>query len=64
MVQKYCSVGISCLVAVSAPIMLAIEQAQEGGLMLVGFARDGRHIIYNNPSAMVKAQRALIACLG
>lgn len=64
MVQKCCSVGISCLVAVSAPTMLAIEQAQEAGLMLVGFARNGRHIIYNNPSAAVKAQHALIARLG
>tara|TARA_R110001606_G_scaffold399222_2_gene582441 strand:- start:96110 stop:96961 length:852 start_codon:yes stop_codon:yes gene_type:complete len=64
MVQKCCSVGISCLVAVSAPTMLAIEQAQEAGLMLVGFARNGRHIIYNNPSAVIKAQHTSIARLG
>lgn len=64
MVQKCCSVGISCLVAVSAPTMLAIDQAQEAGLMLVGFARNGRHIIYNNPAADLKAQPALIARLG
>jgi len=64
MVQKCCSVGISCLVAVSAPTMLAIEQAQEAGLMLVGFARNGRHVIYNNPSARVKAQHTLITRLG
>lgn len=64
MVQKCCSVGISGLVAVSAPTMLAIEQAQEAGLMLVGFARNGRHIIYNKPSAAIKAETALIARLG
>jgi len=64
MVQKCCSVGIACLVAVSAPTILAIEQAQQAGLMLVGFARNGRHIIYNNPSAEIKAEQALIARLG
>lgn len=64
MVHKCCSVGITCLVAVSAPTMLAIEQAQQAGLMLVGFARNGRHIIYNNPCATIKAQHALIARLG
>ncbi|UTW13153.1 formate dehydrogenase accessory sulfurtransferase FdhD [Marinobacterium rhizophilum] len=47
MVQKSCSAGIGALVAVSAPTALAIEQAQQAGLMLVGFARPGRHVIYH-----------------
>jgi FdhD protein len=49
MVQKSCSVGIGALVAVSAPTSLAIEQARQAGQLLVGFARPGRHVIYNNP---------------
>ena len=49
MVQKSASAGFGCLVAVSAPTSLAIEQAREAGLKLVGFARDGRHTIYHDP---------------
>ncbi len=49
MVQKCASAGIGCLVAVSAPTSLAIEQARQAGLMLVGFARSGRHVIYHQP---------------
>lgn len=52
MVQKSCSAGIGALVAVSAPTSLAIEQAREAGLLLVGFARPGRHVIYNKPSSL------------
>jgi FdhD protein len=67
MVQKSCSAGIGALVAVSAPTALAIEQAQQGGLMLVGFARPGRHVVYhpggiaspdNNPLQVNTAQTA------
>lgn len=50
MVQKCASVGIGCLVAVSAPTSLAIEQARQAGLLLVGFARTGRHVIYHQPA--------------
>lgn len=49
MVQKCCTVGIGALVAVSAPTSLAIELAQQSGLLLIGFARPGRHVIYNAP---------------
>lgn len=49
MVQKSASAGFGCLVAVSAPTSLAIEQARQAGLKLVGFARDGRHTIYHDP---------------
>lgn len=67
MVHKSCSAGIGALVAVSAPTALAIEQARLGGLMLVGFARPGRHVIYhpgnpgqqdNNPHSVNTARAA------
>ncbi len=48
MVQKAASVGIPTLVAISAPTALAIDLAQESGLNLVGFARQGRHVIYTH----------------
>lgn len=46
MVQKSASVGIGCLVAVSAATALAIREASEAGMTLIGFARPGRHVIY------------------
>tara|TARA_R110001606_G_scaffold339159_2_gene487204 strand:- start:334 stop:1137 length:804 start_codon:yes stop_codon:yes gene_type:complete len=48
MVQKSASVGISTLVAVSAPTALAIREAQNSGMNLIGFARPGRHVIYTH----------------
>lgn len=48
MVQKCCYTGIGALVAVSAPTSLAINMAQEAGLLLIGFGRRGRHVIYNS----------------
>lgn len=53
MVQKCAAAGIGCLVAVSAPTSLAIEQARQAGLLLVGFARSGRHVIYHQPVAEI-----------
>jgi len=47
MIQKSASVGIGCLVAVSAATALAIRQANEAGITLIGFARPGRHVIYS-----------------
>ncbi|HCR99152.1 MAG: formate dehydrogenase accessory sulfurtransferase FdhD [Halomonas sp.] len=49
MVHKCASVGIGALVAVSAATALAVEQAQAAGLLLAGFARPGRHVIYHRP---------------
>lgn len=51
MVQKSASVGIGCLVAVSAPTALAIREAGKTAMMLVGFARPGRHVIYRDANA-------------
>lgn len=58
MVQKSAAVGIGCLVAVSAPTALAIREAQKAGMTLVGFARPGRHVIYNSGPEPVDFQSA------
>lgn len=49
MVQKAASVGVTLLVAMSAPTGLAIRLAEESGLTLVGFARDHQHVVYTHP---------------
>jgi FdhD protein len=45
-VQKAWAAGFAALVAVSAPTALAVGAARRAGLMLAGFARDGRVNIY------------------
>ncbi len=52
MVQKTATVGVSLLVAISAPTGLAIRLAEACGLTLVGFARPGRHVIYTHPQRL------------
>ncbi|MGY8871512.1 MAG: formate dehydrogenase accessory sulfurtransferase FdhD [Pseudomonadales bacterium] len=47
MVQKVTAVGISTLVAVSAPTGLALRLGREAGLQLIGFARPQRHVSYS-----------------
>lgn len=47
MVHKCASAGIGALVAASAATTLAIQQARDAGLLLVGFARPGRHVVYH-----------------
>jgi formate dehydrogenase accessory protein FdhD len=49
MVLKAATVGVSLLIAVSAPTALAINLAQDCGMTLVGFAREHQHVIYANP---------------
>jgi FdhD protein len=56
MVQKAVTAGIPMLVAVSAPTGLAVELAQQSGLTLVGFARDGSHVIYANSHRLIAQQ--------
>jgi FdhD protein len=48
MVQKATAVGVTILVAISAPTALAIRLAQESGLTLIGFARDETCVIYSH----------------
>jgi FdhD protein len=49
MVQKAATVGVSLVVAVSAPTALAIDLAVQTNVTLVGFARADRHVVYAHP---------------
>lgn len=52
MVQKAATVGVSLVVAVSAPTALAIDLATETGVTLIGFARADRHVVYAHPQRL------------
>ena len=52
MVQKAATVGIPVLAAISAPTALAIRVAQEAGVTLAAFARDGTHNVYTHPQRL------------
>lgn len=52
MVQKAARAGISALVAVSAPTALAVQMAKSAGILLVGFARTGRRVVYSHPDRL------------
>jgi len=49
MVQKCAAAGIGFMAAISAPTGLAIRLAEEAGVTLIGFARDGAHVVYTHP---------------
>ena len=46
MVQKVSAFDIAVLAAVSAPTRLAIEVAEQSGVMLIAFVRENRHSVY------------------
>jgi FdhD protein len=48
MVQKSATLGVSLLVAVSAPTRLAVRLADSCGMTLVGFARATEHVVYSH----------------
>ncbi len=52
MVQKCATLGISTLVALSAPTAFAVRLAQASGLTLVAFARADRHVVYAHPARL------------
>jgi FdhD protein len=52
-VQKAWCAGIATLVSVSAPSSLAVSLAEQAGITLAGFVRDGGLNIYTNPSRIV-----------
>jgi FdhD protein len=49
MVQKCATVGVTLLVALSAPTAFAVRLAERSGLTLVAFARADRHVTYAHP---------------
>lgn len=54
MVQKAAMVGISSLVAISAPTALAVEAAESAGMLLVAFARGEEFVAYANPDRITE----------
>ncbi|MBP6116712.1 MAG: formate dehydrogenase accessory sulfurtransferase FdhD [Neisseriaceae bacterium] len=53
MVQKSATIGIGCLVAVSAPTAFAVDLAEQVGMTLVGFARPHKQNIYTHPQGLI-----------
>ncbi len=53
MVQKAAAIGASAVAAVSAPTSLAIETAEQAGIALVAFVRDGRLTVYAHAERII-----------
>lgn len=56
MVQKAASVGITLMVAISAPTALAIHLAQASNVTLVGFARREGYAVYTHPQRITVSE--------
>lgn len=53
MVQKAAAIGATAIAAVSAPTSLAIETAEQAGIALIAFVRDGRLTAYAHANRIV-----------
>lgn len=53
MVAKAAACNIQVLAAVSAPTSLAVQQAEQSGLTLVGFLQPGRQVLYTHLQRVV-----------
>ncbi|MCB1355024.1 MAG: formate dehydrogenase accessory sulfurtransferase FdhD [Maritimibacter sp.] len=56
MVQKAAMAGIPAIVAASAPTALALAQAEEAGITLAAFVRDGRFELYAHPERVLTGE--------